>query len=210
MGLSLEARDLSFGFAPGRPILRRFNLVASPGERVGLVAPSGAGKTTLCRLLAGYLKPQAGQALFGGQPVLSYRGYCPVQMIWQHPERSVNPRLRIKEALLEGDGIDGRIIDGLGIERSWLDRFPGELSGGEIQRFCIARALGRRTEFLIADEITTMVDLITQSQIWSFLLQEVEERGLGLVAVTHSDSLMRLVATRVVELESLESEDEEI
>ncbi|MEG1479256.1 MAG: ABC transporter ATP-binding protein, partial [Clostridiales bacterium] len=72
----------------------------------------------------------------------------------------------------------------------------------EMQRFCIARALGEKTKFILADEISTMLDLITQSQIWNFLLQEVEERGIGLIAVTHSDSLMNRVATRIVNLDS--------
>jgi peptide/nickel transport system ATP-binding protein len=207
--MTLEARGVSFSYSPKKPILRNFSLSAGYGERVGLAAPSGVGKTTLCRILAGYLRPQAGEAYLDGKPVRAYKGYCPVQMIWQHPERSVNPRMRIKQTLMEGGHIEDRIIDGLGIERSWYDRFPEELSGGEIQRFCIARALGKETRFLIADEISTMLDLITQSQIWSFLLREVEERGIGLLAVTHSDPLMELVATRVVELESLGDEDDD-
>ena len=207
--MSLEARDISFSYVPGKPVLRDVNLSVNPEERVGLVAPSGVGKTTLCLLLAGYLKSRIGEALLDGKPVTAYKGYCPVQMIWQHPEGSVNPRLRIRETLFEGGPIEDRIIDGLGIERSWYDRFPAELSGGEIQRFCIARALGRETRYLIADEITTMLDLITQSQIWSFLLKEVEGRGIGLLAVTHSAPLMYHVATRVVELAKINADDDD-
>ena len=71
-------------------------------------------------------------------------------------------------------------MDGLGIEPDWLNRYPSELSGGELQRFCIARALGQRTRFLLADEISTMLDLITQSQLWNFLLEEVKNREIGL------------------------------
>jgi ABC-type dipeptide/oligopeptide/nickel transport system, ATPase component len=197
----LEARDLKFAYQNGKEILSGFSLSMNNGERVGVVAPSGRGKTTLCRLLAGYLKPQGGRVLLDGRDINEITGYCPVQMIWQHPEKSVNPRLRIKEALADGDGIDDHIIDGLGIERAWLNRFPGELSGGEIQRFCIARALGRRTRFIIADEISTMLDLITQSQIWAFLLKEVADRSIGLLAVTHSDALMNLVASRTMAID---------
>ncbi|MEG2658125.1 MAG: ATP-binding cassette domain-containing protein, partial [Clostridiales bacterium] len=123
-------------------------------------------------------------------------------MIWQHPERVVNPRMRMGDTLEEGFEISSRIIEGLGIEKDWYNRYPGEISGGEMQRFCIARALGEKTKFILADEISTMLDLITQSQIWNFLLQEVEERGIGLIAVTHSDSLMNRVATRIVNLDS--------
>ena len=81
-----------------------------------------------------------------------------------------------------------------------MNRFPGELSGGELQRFCIARALGKRTRFLLADEISTMLDLITQSQIWNFLLEEVGRRRIGLVVVSHSGELLERVCTRIVDL----------
>ena len=136
-----------------------------------------------------------------GHPLASYQGYCPIQMVWQQPELAVNPRLRMREVLLEGDEVEERIVRGLGIEEDWLNRFPSELSGGELQRFCIARALGKRTKFLLADEITTMLDLITQSQIWHFLLQEVQKRGIGLLAVSHSQPLLEQICTRQVRLE---------
>ena len=100
--------------------------------------------------------------------------------------------------LEEGDEIDERIIRELGIEPDWMNRFPSELSGGEMQRFCIARALGKRTRFLIADEISTMLDLITQSQIWNFLLEEVKEREIGLIAVSHNKPLLERVCTRQI------------
>ena len=162
------------------------------------MGPSGFGKTTLCKVLAGYLQPDRGQVLLDGKP-LPKRGYCPVQMIWQHPERAVNPRLKMKEVLLDGQGVEGRIIQELGIEPDWMNRYPQELSGGELQRFCIARALGEGTRFLIADEISTMLDVITQSQIWNFLLKEVEQREIGLLVVSHSEPLLSRVAKRRVE-----------
>lgn len=102
----------------------------------------------------------------------------------------------MKTVLAEGKRIPERVIRGLGIEKDWENRYPGELSGGELQRFCIARALGEGTRFLLADEITAMLDLITQSQIWNFLLQEVKEREIGLLVVSHSDGLLKKVCTR--------------
>ena len=197
----LEAKELSFGYKKGVNILDNFQLTMENHERVGIVAPSGFGKTTLCQILSGYIKPKQGQVLLDGKDIHEMKGYCPVQMIWQHPEKSVNPRLRMKDTIAEGDEIEARIIDELGIERDWFDRFPGELSGGEMQRFCIARALGKRTKFLIADEISTMLDLITQSQIWSFLLKEVAKRNIGLIAITHSNALMDHIATRQLTLD---------
>lgn len=199
--MKLEIRKVSYRYTKdGRQILDDFSLAMDNTERVGLTAPSGYGKTTLCKLLAGYLKPDQGEILLDGKPLSSYKGYCPIQMIWQQPEFAVNPKLRMREVLLEGDQVEERIVRGLGIEDGWLTRFPGELSGGELQRFCIARALGRRTKFLIADEISTMLDLITQSQIWNFLLEEVERRKIGLITVSHNQELMEWVCTRQIKL----------
>lgn len=199
--MKLEIRKVSYRYTKdGRQILDDFSLAMDNTERVGLAAPSGYGKTTLCKLLAGYLKPDQGEILLDGKPLSSYKGYCPIQMIWQQPEFAVNPKLRMREVLLEGDQVEERIVRGLGIEDGWLTRFPGELSGGELQRFCIARALGRRTKFLIADEISTMLDLITQSQIWNFLLEEVERRKIGLITVSHNQELMEWVCTRQIKL----------
>ena len=81
-----------------------------------------------------------------------------------------------------------------------MDRFPHELSGGELQRFCIARALAAEPRFVIADEMSTMLDALTQAQIWRFLMDEVERRGVGLVFVSHSPALTERIATDIVEL----------
>lgn len=198
----LEAKNISFRYGKDtRQILNDFSLSIESHERVGIIAPSGFGKTTFCKILAGYEMPDSGEILLDGKPLSSYKGYCPVQMIWQHPEQVVNPRLHMREVLEEGDEIEERIIRGLGIEEDWSNRYPTELSGGEMQRFCIARALGKRTRFILADEITTMLDLITQSQLWSFLIKEVQEREIGLLAVSHSMPLLQSVCTRLVELE---------
>lgn len=194
----LGGKNLSYAYdRKEKMIFSNVSLSVESGERVAVLGPSGFGKTTLCKVLAGYLKPLSGEVLLDGKP-LPKKGYCPVQMIWQHPEKAVNPRLRLKDTLADGQDIDERIITGLGIEKDWMNRYPQELSGGEMQRFCIARALGKDTRFLIADEISTMLDLITQSQIWNFLLKEVEERNIGMIVVSHSEGLLNRVATRKI------------
>ncbi len=199
--MRLEVKNISFRYDNGnRQILNNLTMYMDSGERLGLIAPSGFGKTTCCKILAGYEKPDQGEVLLDGKPLSSCKGYCPVQMIWQHPENSVNPRLKLKEVLKEGDGVEGRVIEGLGIEPEWLNRYPAEVSGGELQRFCIARALGGGTRFLLADEISTMLDLITQSQIWNFLISEVERRNIGLLVVSHSQGLLERVCTRRLDL----------
>ena len=195
----LEAHNLTFYYRnrKKKPIIDRFELKVSPGERVGLKGPSGRGKTTLCRLLAGYERPKQGQVLLDGKPVSEYRGACPVQMVWQHPETVADPLLRLKETMAEAGDIEERLMDRLYIEREWLDRYPSELSGGELQRFCLARALRPETKILLCDEITAMLDLVTQAQIWEFLLEEAERREMGMLVVSHSEVLLERVCTRI-------------
>lgn len=197
--MKLEVQNVSFSYDDNKHILKNLNMTVESHERVGILAPSGIGKTTLCKIMAGYLKPDQGAIYIDGKR-LPKKGYCPVQMIWQHPEKAVNPRLKLKDILADGDHVEERIIRELGIEPDWMNRYPQELSGGELQRFCIARALGERTRFLLADEISTMLDLITQSQIWEFLLKETAQREIGLVVVSHSDALMNVVASRTISL----------
>lgn len=195
----LEARDVTFYYRGRRhtPVLENFSISVSSGERVGLKAPSGRGKTTLCRLLAGYEKPAKGQVLLDGRPVREYRGVCPVQMVWQHPETVVDPLLTLGKTLNEAGAVEQRLLDALHIEPGWLTRYPSELSGGELQRFCLARALNPEVRFLLCDEISAMLDLVTQAQIWNFLLEEAQRRGLGLLVVSHDDALLERVCTRV-------------
>lgn len=208
--MRLEARDISFKYGEGtRQILNHVTLMVESGEKVGIMAPSGYGKTTLCKILAGYEKPDQGEVLLDGTPIRAFRGYSPVQMVWQHPELSVNPKRRLRTVTAEGDwsfedtGERARIEAELGIRDEWKERFPVEVSGGELQRFCIARALGRRTKLLIADEMTTMLDLITQGQIWDFVLKELKRRDIGMIAVSHSPELLEKVCDRVVHLRTM-------
>lgn len=198
--MALEAKNVSFRYGRRGPfVLEDVSLRVERGERVALFAPSGRGKTTLALLLAGYARPQSGQILLEGKP-LPEKGVCPVQLIWQHPEKAINPRWRLRRVLEESGAIHEENLMALGIERAWLDRFPRELSGGELQRFCVARALCSGAPYLILDEISTMLDGITQAQIWNALLEAAEARSLGLLAVTHNPALAQRIATRTVEL----------
>lgn len=166
-------------------------------DRLGLFAPSGHGKTTLGLLLAGHLLPAQGEILLGGKP-LPRKGSCPVQLIGQHPEKAVNPRWRMAKVLEEAGQLRTEVLEELGIEKSWLSRFPAELSGGELQRFCIARALCAETRFLIADEISTMLDAITQAQVWQYILKEAQKREIGLLAISHSRPLLERVTAKIL------------
>lgn len=198
----LEAKGVSFSYDKRHKILENVSLRIEEGERVALVGPSGCGKSTLSQILAGYRKPLKGEILFQGKP-LPEKGYCPVQLIYQHPEKAINPRWKLGRTLTEAWNPDKEFLEEMGIEQEWLNRYPAELSGGEMQRFCIARAMGPETKFAIADEMTTMLDVITQAQIWELMLRIVERRKMGLLVVTHSPALAERICTRVIDFESL-------
>ena len=198
--MRLEARNVSFRYGRKMPwVLKDLSFSVESGERLGLFAPSGYGKSTLAMLLSGYLEPTEGEILLDGKP-LPKKGVCPVQLIYQHPEKAINPRWRLRQVLEESGNMREDVLDAFGIERAWLDRFPRELSGGEQQRFCVARALMSGAGFLICDEISTMLDVITQAQIWNVVLEEAERRNMGIIAVTHNRHLADRVCTRILDM----------
>lgn len=198
--MALEAKNVSFRYEPRLPwVLQTVSLKLERGARTALFAPSGYGKTTLAMLLAGYLQPTAGEVLLDGAP-LPKTGVCPVQLICQHPEKAINPRWRLARVLEESGALSDPVLDAFGIERAWLTRYPRELSGGELQRFCVARALMSGAQYLICDEISTMLDVITQAQIWNTVLAEAEKRNMAILAVTHNRNLAERIADKIVDL----------
>ena len=200
--MPLEAKNIYFRYDRKQPwILEDCSVRVDRGECLAISAPSGYGKTTLAMLLSGYIKPVKGEILIDGK-VLPEKGVCPVQLIHQHPERAINPRWRLKRVLEESGKIDADVLHAFGIEHEWLDRFPRELSGGELQRFCVARALMSGADYLICDEISTMLDVISQAQIWNVVLEEAKKRNIGLIAVTHNMHLAKKIATRIVDLQN--------
>ncbi len=201
--MGLEADSVFFRYHKRQSwILEHCSLKVERGERVAVTAPSGYGKTTLALLLAGYLQPVQGRILLEGRP-LPVRGRCPVQLIGQHPEKYVNPRWRMHRVLEEAGVIEEEILDAFGIRQAWLKRYPGELSGGELQRFCTARALMSGADYLICDEISTMLDVITQAQIWKVILEASAKRNMGLIVITHNRYLAERVADKFINPEDL-------
>ncbi|WP_419891303.1 ABC transporter ATP-binding protein [Paenibacillus xylanexedens] len=194
--MSLEARDVSYRYDPKSWVFQQMNMQVQQGEVIGLWGPSGCGKTSLGRILAGYAEPVAGQVLLDGKP-LPRTGVRPVQLVFQHPEKAVNPRWRMRRVLREASVQDERLLEALGIQQTWLDRKPSELSGGELQRFCVARALGTATRYVIADEMTTMLDAITQAQIWHTVMEVARQRDLGLLIISHDRDLLNRLCDRI-------------
>ena len=120
--MPLEAKNVYFRYDKKSPwVLEDRSLKIEKGERLAIFAPSGYGKTTLAMLLAGYLKPTQGEILLDSKP-LPEKGVCPVQLIYQHPEKAINPRWRLKKVLEESGELREDVLDAFGIERAWLDR----------------------------------------------------------------------------------------
>jgi peptide/nickel transport system ATP-binding protein len=196
--MQLEGKNLGWRYSGGDWLFQDFSIALAPGEVVGLIGPSGSGKTSLGRILAGYTAPMTGEVAVAGRSKRE-QNYDPVQMIFQHPERAVNPRWKIAKTLTEGWAPDAELLAALGFQEEWLARYPNELSGGELQRCCIARALGPKTKFLIADEMTTMLDAITQAQIWHTVLDIVHARQIGLLVISHDHALVSKICSRTVQ-----------
>ena len=196
----LEVRNLRFRWqADGPWMLNGIHLHVAPGETVGIMGRSGCGKSTLARLLSGHMPMQSGEALLDGQP-LPATGAQPVQLVMQHAELALNPRWRIGESLREGWQPDAQTLHSFGIREAWLQRYPHELSGGEMQRISIVRALIPQLRVLVADELTAMHDPITQVQIWRALQEQARQRGLGLLAISHDAALLQALNARVLHM----------
>lgn len=200
--MTLRGTQLSYGYHPKRPLFTNVNIEVAAGEVVGLHGYSGSGKTTLGKVLGGYLVPTSGEVTVAGEP-LPRRAFCPVQVIHQHPESSVDPRWRVRRTLTRVDGDLTSLLEHFELNPAWLDRRPIELSGGELQRFCIARAFDSRTRYLIADEISTMLDGILQAQLWRQIVDLANERGIGLLVVSHEHDLLAHVCDRTIDFEEL-------
>ncbi len=201
----LEAHQLSFSYHKKQPIFNNINLSLQPGEVQGLIAPSGSGKTTLAKVLSNHLPVQDGAIKINQQPLptLPRQKFWPIQLINQHPEQSFNPRWLLGRSLAESFTPDPSLLDRLAIKNSWLKRYPHELSGGELQRLAIARALSPKTAFLIADEITAMLDAISQAQVWKVLLGIVKEQQIGMLVISHNQQLLQRICPRIMSMSAL-------
>lgn len=198
----LEVKNVGFRYGGGPWVLKDVSLKVADGERIAILGPSGYGKSTLAKLMAGYERPAEGTVLWNGAP-LPRRGYCPVQLIYQHPERALNPRWKMRQSLFEAGALDEDVLREVGIRPLWYDRWPIELSGGELQRFCVARVMRSETRVLIADEMTTMLDALSQAHIWNFVLNYADRNGMAVVAITHNRALAERVADRIIHIPEL-------
>lgn len=195
----LEVKNVSFRYGNGPWILKDVSMEVEQGERVVILGPSGYGKSTLAKIIAGYLNPLSGKVLWNNHD-LPQNCFCPIQLIYQHPEKALNPRWKMKKSLFEAGEPSEEVLSQVGIKEKWYDRWPNELSGGELQRFCVARVLKPETRLLIADEMTTMLDALNQAHIWNFILEYAEKHGMSIIAITHNKFLAEKIATRIIRI----------
>ncbi|MCQ8782147.1 ATP-binding cassette domain-containing protein [Mangrovibrevibacter kandeliae] len=217
--LALELPDMTarrgLGPRPLARILHPVSLTVRRGEIVGIVGESGSGKSSLGRTLLRLYRPTGGRLAFDGTDIThaSEAELRPfrrrMQMVFQDPQSSLNPRHRIRTIV--GAGLDlapgaarGRedalvaALEEVGLEPALLDRFPHELSGGQRQRVGIARAIATRPEFVLADEIVSGLDVSTQAQVLTLLKTLARDRRLALAFISHDLSVIRNLCDRVV------------
>jgi peptide/nickel transport system ATP-binding protein len=187
--MDLKANNISFSYHKKRPILKDVSLSLNSNQIIGLMGDSGSGKSTLCKILSGYITNYSGEVTLDGKKIPE-KDFYPVQLIFQHPEKTMNPKWKMDKVLNESWTPPKELKDTFGLKDSWLTRWPSELSGGELQRFSILRALNPKTKFIIADEISTMLDAVTQVQIWEALIKHCKANNIGVLAVSHDDELL--------------------
>ncbi|RYJ19493.1 ABC transporter ATP-binding protein [Halogeometricum borinquense] len=191
------------------------SLAVRDGETVGLVGESGCGKSTLAKLLTGQLTPDHGQVLLDGTCVGGYSDRSPAQrrrigVVFQHVRQSFDPRWPISRSLTEAlddsgtdtedgsdlDGIDG-LLQSVSLPSHIADRYPRELSGGQLQRVALARALAHSPDVIVLDEPVSGLDMATQATILN-LLEDVQQRfGVGYVFISHDLDVVQYLADRL-------------
>ena len=201
--MELIGSNISFKYPSSKKyILKDIDIYLDNTKVTGLVGDSGSGKSTLCKILSGYVQKYEGRVTLNGEE-LPEKEFCPVQLIYQHPEKVMNPKWKMADVLGESWEVPDNLLDDFGIQKSWFTRFPQELSGGELQRFSVLRALNPKTKFLIADEMTTMLDAITQVQIIDSVLKIVKDRNMGFLLVSHDMDLVNTICDDVIYLKDI-------
>ncbi|MCT7357012.1 ATP-binding cassette domain-containing protein [Streptomyces sp. 15-116A] len=210
----LELRAITAGYDRRAPVVRDASLTLAPGEALGLLGPSGCGKSTLARVAALLHRPDAGTLLLDGTPVRRWRHRAPRELrtafgvVFQQPRLSADPRLRLADLIAEPLRATGRrdqapdrvaeLADTVGLTPDLLTRRPHEVSDGQLQRACLARALVLRPRWLVCDEMTAMLDASTTAALVAVVEKYREETGAGLLAVGHDQVLLDRWCDRTV------------
>ncbi|MDX3928950.1 MAG: ATP-binding cassette domain-containing protein [Shinella sp.] len=199
--LVIAGRGLSKSFGD-KTLFRNLNIELRAGEIVSIVGPSGCGKTTVGNILLGLVTPDEGEVVrANGHASLRF------QKLYQDPPAAFIPHQPIRKGLADLAALHGRqwseveaLRERLRLREDLLDRRPGQISGGELQRFAILRALLLDPVFLFADEATSRLDPVSQKEVIEFLLEIVREKGLAVLLVTHDRHLADRISTKLIRL----------
>jgi peptide/nickel transport system ATP-binding protein len=224
----LSVKNLQVGF-PGKGIFgwqKRYFMAVNnvsfdvyPGETLGLVGESGCGKSTLARTLLRLIPTLSGEITFREQNVAAWKMTDKrlrnlrreLQIIFQNPYNSLNPRLTIGKAIMEpmvihktGGNEQKRrervtyLLERVGLNPDWINRYPHEFSGGQRQRVCVARALALNPQFIICDESVSALDVSVQAQVLNLLKELQEEFSLTYIFISHDLSVVKFMSDRIM------------
>ncbi|GAA4588279.1 ABC transporter ATP-binding protein [Planotetraspora phitsanulokensis] len=190
-------------------VLDDVSLEVTDGQTVGLVGESGCGKSTLARAAVGLAPLTGGQILLDGRPVPN-RGRRPVQMVFQDPYSSLDPRMTVGESLAEAmperlgrtarQAEIARLLALVHLDAARAADLPGRLSGGQRQRVALARALAARPQVILADEITSALDVSVQGAVLNLIRDMRRDLGLSMLFISHNLAVVRYVADHVAVL----------
>ena len=183
----LEIENLQFGYSHEKKIFDDFSLTLKQGEIKAIVGPSGVGKSTLFELILGRLKPQKGAIKVSS-----------LSQVFQDPYSSFHPSYTIREQIADVTSIEGyeNLLSQMGLEESYLDVLPHKLSGGQLQRCSILRALLMKPQLLLLDEPTSALDNLNQLDIMKLIVEHLE--GMGVLLITHDHNLAQWCANEIV------------
>ena len=217
-GLRVEYQVRAGAFGRRRLVIRAVDgvdLQVSPGETLGLVGESGCGKSTLGNAILGIVRPTGGTVVFEGTDLAALdadglrRARRHMQMIFQDPDASLNPRMRVGESVgepllvrgvLRGPALRARVeslLQEVGLDAAHVARYPHEFSGGQRQRIGIARALALEPKLVVCDEPVSALDVSVRSQILNLLVDLQRRLGVAYLFISHDLSVIRHVSDRV-------------
>jgi peptide/nickel transport system ATP-binding protein len=215
----LELRSITAGYTRNAPVVRDVSLSVAAGESVGLLGPSGCGKSTLARVAALLHRPDSGTLLLDGEPVRHWRHRAPrarrtaFGVVFQQARLSADPRLPLTDLIAEplratgrgGDVADrvAELAPAVGLTPDLLTRRPHEVSDGQLQRACLARALVLRPRLLVCDEMTAMLDASTAAALVAAVESYRASTGAALLAVGHDRTLLERWCDRTVHWDAL-------
>ena len=212
----LEVKNITAAYGNGIRVLNGVSTQITKGNTVAVVGESGSGKSTMARVITGLLPPEDGEILFHGEVLpASFKDRSKdllrrIQMVYQMPDVALNPRQKVKDVIgrpldfyfgMKGEERVNRtreLLDKIELGEKYLDRFPSELSGGEKQRVCIARALAAEPELIICDEVTSALDQLVAEGILKLLQTLQNELAVSYLFITHDLATVKAISDEIV------------